>query len=106
GRVTLVGRAKDLVITGGLNVYPKEIEEVHDAVDGVLESAVVGVPDADFGEALVAVVVREPGRVVQADALEAAVRERLARFKHPRRYEFVDELPRNAMGKVQKHLLR
>jgi malonyl-CoA/methylmalonyl-CoA synthetase len=106
GRVTLVGRAKDLIISGGLNVYPKEIEEVLDAVDGVVESAVVGVPDPDLGEAIVAVVVTEPGVQVTADGLMEAVRARLARFKHPRRIVFAEELPRNAMGKVLKTVLR
>lgn len=106
GRVTLVGRAKDLIISGGLNVYPKEIEEVLDAVDGVVESAVVGVPDPDLGEAIVAVVVTEPGVKVTADGLMEAVRARLARFKHPRRIVFAEELPRNAMGKVLKTVLR
>jgi malonyl-CoA/methylmalonyl-CoA synthetase len=106
GRVTLVGRAKDLIITGGLNVYPKEIEEVLDACEGVSESAVVGVPDADFGEAIVAVVVAAGGATPDTDTLMEAVKTRLARFKHPRRIVFVDELPRNAMGKVQKNVLR
>ncbi|MFN2376249.1 MAG: AMP-binding protein [Candidatus Binatia bacterium] len=105
-RLTLVGRARDLIISGGLNVYPKEIEEVLDAAPGVTESAVVGVPDADFGEAVVAVVVRAAGATVTADELAQTVRARLARFKHPRRFVFVDELPRNAMGKVQKNVLR
>ncbi|MFN2424839.1 MAG: AMP-binding protein [Candidatus Binatia bacterium] len=106
GRVTLVGRAKDLIISGGLNIYPKEIEDVLDAVDGVAESAVVGIPDSDFGEAVVAIVVRSPESRVTAEALMDTVRARLARFKHPRRIVFVDELPRNAMGKVQKNVLR
>jgi malonyl-CoA/methylmalonyl-CoA synthetase len=106
GRVTLVGRAKDLIITGGLNVYPKEIEEVLDACDGVGESAVVGIPDADFGEAIVAVVVPAHGAKPDTDRLMDAVRARLARFKHPRRIVFAAELPRNAMGKVQKNVLR
>jgi len=110
GRVTLVGRAKDLIISGGLNIYPKEIEAVLDAEEGVVESAVIGVPDADFGEAVVAVVVAISGGT-GADAptagqLMEAVGRRLARFKHPRRIVFVSELPRNAMGKVQKNLLR
>ncbi len=106
GRVTLVGRAKDLIITGGLNVYPKEIEELLDACDGVAESAVVGIPDPDFGEAIVAVVVPVAGASVDTGALMEAARTKLARFKHPRRIEVVAELPRNAMGKVQKNLLR
>ena len=106
GRVTLVGRAKDLIISGGLNIYPKEIEEALDAVDGVAESAVVGVPDPDFGESVVAIVVARPGSAVTVDGLMEAVHGRLARFKHPRRIVLVDELPRNAMGKVQKNVLR
>jgi malonyl-CoA/methylmalonyl-CoA synthetase len=106
GRVTLVGRAKDLIISGGLNIYPKEIEELLDSCDGVVESAVVGVPDADFGEAVLAVVVPVRGAEPTEEALMDAVRARLARFKHPRQVVFVDELPRNAMGKVQKNVLR
>ncbi|MDJ1007012.1 MAG: malonyl-CoA synthase [Paracoccaceae bacterium] len=106
GYLSIVGRAKDLIITGGLNVYPKEVEDVLNAAPGVAESAVFGVPDADFGEAVVAAVVPAPGSEVDAGALAAAVGEKLARFKHPRRYEIVDALPRNAMGKVQKAVLR
>ena len=100
GYVTIVGRAKDLIITGGLNVYPKEIEQAIDALPGVIESAVVGVPHPDFGEAVVAVVTGAPGDVV------AALRGQLAGFKLPKHVAVVDELPRNAMGKVQKNLLR
>jgi malonyl-CoA/methylmalonyl-CoA synthetase len=100
GYVTIVGRAKDLIISGGLNVYPKEIERAIDALPGVIESAVVGVPHPDFGEAVVAVVTGEPGDVV------GALRGQLAGFKLPKHVEVVDELPRNAMGKVQKNLLR
>jgi len=106
GRITLVGRAKDLIITGGLNVYPREIEELLDALPGVEESAVVGVPDKDFGEAIVAVIVRKSGSDIDEAAIMDAVRARLARFKHPRRVLFAGELPRNAMGKVQKKVLR
>lgn len=102
GRLTLSGRQSDLIISGGLNIYPKEIETVLDAVDGVVESAVVGVPDPDFGEAVVAAIVGVPDE----DALRAACDAALGRFKHPRRYVAVDELPRNAMGKVQKAELR
>ncbi len=102
GRITLAGRQSDLIISGGLNVYPKEIEAVLDEVDGVVESAVVGVPDADLGEAVVAVVVGG----AEEDRLRAACESALARFKHPRRFVAVDSLPRNAMGKVQKALLR
>ena len=104
GYVHIVGRQKDLIISGGLNIYPKEIESVIDEVPGVVESAVIGVPHPDFGEAVVAVVVAAGS--VQVDAIRDVVRERLARFKHPRHYEFVDDLPRNTMGKVQKAELR
>jgi malonyl-CoA/methylmalonyl-CoA synthetase len=102
GYVTIVGRAKDLIITGGLNVYPKEIEQAIDALPDVIESAVVGVPHPDFGEAVVAVVAarKDPGDVV------AALRGQLAGFKLPKHVALVDDLPRNAMGKVQKNLLR
>jgi malonyl-CoA/methylmalonyl-CoA synthetase len=104
GYVHIVGRQKDLIIAGGLNIYPKEIEEVIDAVPGVVESAVVGVPHPDMGEAGVAVMVGKPG--LDVETVKAAVAEKLARFKHPRRYEIVTELPRNTMGKVQKSQLR
>lgn len=106
GRLTLVGRGSDTIISGGLNIYPKEIEQVLDLAASVEESAVVGVPDPDFGEAVVAVVVPAGGDDVDEDALRAACDTSLARFKHPRRYVVVDELPRNAMGKVQKADLR
>ena len=106
GRITLVGRAKDLIISGGLNIYPKEIEDVLDGCEGVAESAVVGIPDHDFGEAVVAVVVPEAGRPADVDAWMSVVRAKLARFKHPRRIVVAAELPRNAMGKVQKNMLR
>ena len=105
GRVSIVGRAKDLIISGGFNIYPKEIEETLDAVAGVTETAVVGVPHPDFGEAVVAVVVRENDAVTE-ELLMRAAQATLARFKHPRRIVFVDDLPRNAMGKVQKNVLR
>ena len=105
GRVSIVGRQKDLIISGGYNIYPKEIEDVINEVDGVVESAVFGVPDADFGEAVVAAVVIRTGGV-DAATIAAEVARQLARFKHPRRYEIMDALPRNTMGKVQKNLLR
>jgi len=105
GRVSLVGRAKDLVISGGFNLYPKEIERVLDAVPGVVESAVVGIPDGDLGEIAVGVLVAEEGVVPDATLL-GALADALARYKHPRRFVWVDELPRNAMGKVQKAALR
>lgn len=106
GRVTIVGRAKDLIISGGYNIYPKEIESVLDAVAGVAETAVIGVPDPDFGESVVALVVAEKTLTPSLADLEACVREQLARFKHPRKIILVEDLPRNAMGKVQKNLLR
>ena len=102
GRVWISGRAKDLIISGGYNVYPKEIELVLDELDGVVESAVIGLPHPDFGEAVAAVVI---GAGDEA-ALVAACREKLAGFKAPKRVFFVEDLPRNAMGKVQKNLLR
>ena len=105
GRVSIVGRQKDLIISGGYNIYPKEIEDVINEVDGVVESAVFGVPDADFGEAVVAAVVIRTGGVDAATIADEVARQ-LARFKHPRRYEIMDALPRNTMGKVQKNLLR
>jgi malonyl-CoA/methylmalonyl-CoA synthetase len=107
GYVHIVGRAKDLVICGGYNVYPKEVETVIDAIDGVAESTVVGVPHPDFGEAVVAIVLRRSGSSdVTEPQVIAVCKERLANYKVPKRVFFMDELPRNAMGKVQKNLLR
>lgn len=106
GYLELVGRSKDLVISGGLNVYPRDVEEVLDAITGVHESAVFGVPDSDLGEQVVAAVVGEPGTAVDPEAVRRAARARLAGYKVPRRIIVVDELPRNAMGKVQKSVLR
>jgi malonyl-CoA/methylmalonyl-CoA synthetase len=106
GYLTLTGRAKDLVISGGLNVYPKEVETVLDALPGVDESAVVGLPDEDLGEAVVAVVVPLAGALLDAEALRLACRERLAGYKVPKRVVVVDALPRNTMGKVEKARLR
>lgn len=106
GRISIVGRQKDLIISGGYNIYPKEIEDVINDIDGVLESAVFGVPHADFGESVLAAVVLEQGAVLDNDALAAKVEPLLARFKHPRRYILCDALPRNTMGKVQKNVLR
>jgi malonyl-CoA/methylmalonyl-CoA synthetase len=106
GYIHIVGRVKDLVISGGYNVYPKEVECELDAVPGVAESAVFGVPHPDFGEGVTAAVVVEPGmRLTEADLLDS-IRSRLAGYKLPKRILFVDELPRNTMGKVQKNLLR
>ncbi|MBR1276178.1 malonyl-CoA synthase [Bradyrhizobium sp. AUGA SZCCT0283] len=106
GYLHIVGRGKDLIITGGFNVYPKELETEIDAIPGVSESAVVGVPHADFGEGVTAAVVRTPGSSVDERAILNALSGRLAKFKQPKRIIFVDTLPRNAMGKVQKALLR
>jgi malonyl-CoA/methylmalonyl-CoA synthetase len=106
GYVHIVGRAKDLVISGGYNVYPKEVETELDALSEVLESAVFGVPHPDLGEAVTAAVVLQPAAAMTEADVIAAVRVRLARYKVPRRVLFVDELPRNTMGKVQKSLLR
>ena len=106
GYLTLVGRQKDLIITGGFNVYPKEVELLLDEQPGVLESAVIGVPHPDFGEAVVAVLVAQPGATLDLVAIDAVLREQLARYKQPKTLEIVPELPRNSMGKVQKNLLR
>jgi malonyl-CoA/methylmalonyl-CoA synthetase len=106
GRVWISGRAKDLIISGGYNVYPKEVELVLDEMPGVVESAVIGAPHPDFGEGVVAVVIAEQGVRGDEAALIAEARRQLAAYKAPKRVVFVDELPRNTMGKVQKNLLR
>ncbi|MGF1628211.1 MAG: malonyl-CoA synthase [Kiloniellaceae bacterium] len=107
GYIHIVGRAKDLIISGGFNVYPKEIELCIDQIEGVQESAVIGVPHPDFGEAVVAVVKRAGGVAeVTADAIQSTAKAELANFKVPKKVFFVDDLPRNTMGKVQKNLLR
>ena len=106
GYIHIVGRAKDLVISGGFNVYPKEVESEIDSIDGVLESAVIGLPHADFGEAVTAMVVPRPGASLTEAAILSALGGRLAKFKAPKRVFVVDSLPRNAMGKVQKATLR
>jgi malonyl-CoA/methylmalonyl-CoA synthetase len=106
GFVTIVGRSKDLIISGGYNVYPAEIEGFINDMPGVAESAVVGVPHPDFGEAVVAVVVAKPGSTVDAARITAALKGQIANFKVPKLVDLVPELPRNAMGKVQKTLLR
>jgi len=106
GYVTIVGRAKDLIITGGYNVYPKEVEMLLDEQPGVLESAVIGLPHPDFGEAVFAVLTAQKGVALDAGAVLAGLRDRLARFKQPKAALVVESLPRNTMGKVQKNLLR
>ncbi|MCK0142062.1 malonyl-CoA synthase [Aliiroseovarius sp. F20344] len=106
GYVTIVGRGKDLIITGGFNVYPKEVEGVIDELPGVLESAVIGVPHEDFGEGVVAVVVGQDGAALNEASVKAGVADSLAKFKQPKRVIIVGELPRNTMGKVQKNVMR
>lgn len=107
GYVSIVGRDKDLIISGGFNIYPKELELLLDEQEGVLESAVIGVPHADFGETAVAILVAEEHQSnLDMDEIESAVSKQLARFKHPRKFIQIDSLPRNTMGKVQKNLLR
>jgi malonyl-CoA/methylmalonyl-CoA synthetase len=106
GYLSIVGRSKDLIISGGYNVYPKEIESYLDELPGVLESAVVGIPDRDFGESVAAVVVAKPGAPLDAANIIASLKAQIAGFKVPKRVLLVDELPRNQMGKVQKNLLR
>jgi len=115
GYVSIVGRNKDLIITGGFNVYPKEIELLIDDVDGVVESAVIGLPHPDFGEAVTAVLVAEnfasdgdtePGNLSLIESVKSVAAEELAKFKQPKNYLVLEELPRNTMGKVQKNELR
>lgn len=106
GYVHIVGRGKDLIITGGYNVYPKEVETEIDEMQGVIESAVIGVPHPDFGEGVTAVVVVKPGATVTAQSIARTLEDRLAKFKLPKQVFIVADLPRNTMGKVQKNLLR
>ena len=106
GYVSLVGRSKDLIISGGYNIYPKEIELLLDSIEGVFESAVIGVPHPDLGEAVVSVIVTESGISLNQESIMDPMQNRIARFKHPKQIFFIDELPRNSMGKVQKNVLR
>ncbi|MBL8351895.1 MAG: AMP-binding protein, partial [Burkholderiaceae bacterium] len=106
GWVTVVGRSKDMIISGGENIYPAEIENLAAVWPGVAEAAVVGLPDARWGEVPVLVLVAKPGITVDVPALAGHLQVRLARFKQPRRIVLADELPRTALGKVQKPLLR
>ncbi|MCM2477229.1 malonyl-CoA synthase [Rhizobium sp. CG5] len=106
GYVHIVGRGKDLVISGGYNIYPKEVEGEIDQIVGVVESAVIGVPHPDFGEGVTAVVVCKPGVVLDEKEVLGALTDRLARYKQPKRVIFAEDLPRNTMGKVQKNVLR
>jgi malonyl-CoA/methylmalonyl-CoA synthetase len=106
GYLRIVGRGKDLIITGGLNVYPREIESLLDDLPGVEESAVVGIPHEDFGEGVTAFLVLKAGAQVSEADVQNALRDRLARFKLPKRVIVLEQLPRNTMGKVQKSALR
>ena len=105
-RLTLEGRASDMIISGGLNVYPKEVEILLDEGDNVLESAVVGLPHSDLGEAVTAFLVPSSDTTIDTNGLAASLRDRIASFKHPKRYVIIEQLPRNTMGKVQKNALR
>lgn len=109
GYITIIGRTRDLIITGGLNVYPKEIEEMVDGMSGVVESAVIGCPDTDLGEVVTVVVVRQKnaaGDALTETGIINALKAIIAGFKVPKQVYFVDDLPRNTMGKVQKNVLR
>jgi malonyl-CoA/methylmalonyl-CoA synthetase len=106
GYLSIVGRNKDLIISGGYNIYPKEIELLLDEEDGVLESAVIGVPHPDFGETVVGILVATDDTAPNLDAIHDSIKTSLARFKHPKRLIVMEELPRNTMGKVQKNVLR
>lgn len=106
GYVSIVGRSKDLIISGGLNIYPKEVEYEIDQMEAVVESAVIGLPHVEFGEAVTALVVLEKDSTLNAQEIMDHLRNRLANFKLPKRIHFVDSLPRNTMGKVQKNELR
>jgi malonyl-CoA/methylmalonyl-CoA synthetase len=106
GYLELVGRSKELIISGGLNVYPKDVESVLDRTAGIVESAVVGIPDADLGERVVAAVVVEEGVVIDPQALRTSLRDRLAPYQVPKHVTVLETLPRNAMGKVEKTVLR
>jgi len=106
GYLSIVGRSKDLIISGGYNVYPKEIESEIDTLAGVMESAVIGLPHTDFGEAVIAIVVMHKGEKLSEESVIQALKTRIANFKVPKQVYFIDELPRNTMGKVQKNILR
>ena len=105
GYLSIVGRDKDMIISGGLNIYPKEIESLIDELPGVEETAVVGLPHPDFGEGVTAFIVKTKDAAITEDAVLRALAN-LARFKHPKRVLFVEQLPRNTMGKVQKSAMR
>jgi malonyl-CoA/methylmalonyl-CoA synthetase len=106
GRISIVGRAKDLVISGGFNVYPKEVENAIDDIEGIKESAVIGIQHPDFGEGVTAIIVKEVKADISEKQVMVFLQDKIARFKQPQKIFFVDELPRNTMGKVQKKALR
>ena len=106
GYVFIMGRSKDLIISGGYNVYPKEVEDCLDRLEGVQESAVIGMPHPDFGEAVMAIIVPRPGAAIQVESVKVRLRGSLANYKLPKLVVLSKELPRNSMGKVQKNLLR
>ena len=106
GYISIVGRSKDMIISGGLNVYPKEIESLIDKIEGVLESAVIGLSDEDLGERVVAIIVSEEKGKLDEKKVISEIKDQLAGFKAPKEIKFIDQLPRNAMGKVQKNVLR
>ena len=106
GYVSIIGRSKDMIISGGLNVYPKEIESLIDKIEGVLESAVIGLSDEDLGEKVVAVIVSEESKTLDEKKVISEIKDQLAGFKAPKEVKFIDQLPRNTMGKVQKNILR
>tara|TARA_Y100000817_G_scaffold30_1_gene20 strand:- start:93 stop:605 length:513 start_codon:yes stop_codon:yes gene_type:complete len=106
GYLSIIGRSKDMIISGGLNIYPKEIESIIDKIDGVLESAVIGISDEDLGEKVVAIIVSEEGALLNKKEIIVEIKGQLAGFKAPKEVKLVEQLPRNAMGKVQKNILR
>jgi malonyl-CoA/methylmalonyl-CoA synthetase len=106
GYLSIIGRSKDLIISGGYNVYPKEVESFIDEMEGVVESAVIGVPHPDFGEAVTAVVVTKTDNALTEQEIIDELKSKIANFKVPKRVFFVHDLPRNTMGKVQKNMLR
>ena len=106
GRIYIVGRQKDLIITGGLNVYPKEVEDKLNEINEIKESAVIGIPDKDFGETVVAVLVMKKNKPLKPEEIQMTILKKLAKFKVPKKFIFLNELPKNIMGKVQKNILR
>lgn len=106
GYLSIIGRSKDMIISGGLNIYPKEVESIIDKMDGVLESAIIGISDEDLGEKVVAIIVSEEGVLLNEKEVIAQIKDQLAGFKAPKEVKLVEQLPRNAMGKVQKNILR